>query len=425
MSMTEKAWDTSYEWKAVTLLTLGFGLVGLDRWIVAPLFPAILKDLHLNYQDIGNIVAALGLAWGFFAIVGGGLSDRLGRKRVLIPAIVVFSLLSGISGLTQGLLSLVLIRAIMGVSEGTFCPTSFATVNDASKPSRRGFNLGLQQSTFPLFGLALGPILATQLLQVVSWRWVFVLVAVPGLILAVLLAITIREPHELKVRPPGHEGGERAPLGDVLRHRNVWVGMIGLFCAMCGIFTISAMMPNYLTDYLKLSTTQMGFVTSAIGFGGFLGQMVMPGISDLVGRKIVAVLGFLIGAIFVYIFMHTGPEPLKLFTLLFVAAFFPFGLLGLITGPIAAEAAPRGLVSSTTGIIVGSGEIFGGGIAPAIAGTIAQRFGIQYTLMMALAGLCLGVVVCLFLHETAPRRIAGGRRVWASQPAETGARSLE
>ena len=168
--MTEKAWDTSYEWKAVTLLTLGFGLVGLDRWIVAPLFPAILKDLHLNYQDIGNIVAALGLAWGFFAIVGGGLSDRLGRKRVLIPAIVVFSLLSGISGLTQGLLSLVLIRAIMGVSEGTFCPTSFATVNDASKPSRRGFNLGLQQSTFPLFGLALGPILATQLLQVVSWQ---------------------------------------------------------------------------------------------------------------------------------------------------------------------------------------------------------------------------------------------------------------
>ena len=201
--------------------------------------------------------------------------------------------------------------------------------------------------------------------------------------------------------------------------------MIGLFCAMCGIFTISAMMPNYLTDYLKLSTTQMGFVTSAIGFGGFLGQMVMPGISDLVGRKIVAVLGFLIGAIFVYIFMHTGPEPLKLFTLLFVAAFFPFGLLGLITGPIAAEAAPRGLVSSTTGIIVGSGEIFGGGIAPAIAGTIAQHFGIQYTLTMALAGLCLGVGVCLFLRETAPRRIAGGRRVAASQLAETGARSLE
>jgi predicted MFS family arabinose efflux permease len=404
--MTNQGWDSSYERKAVTLLTLAFGLVGLDRWIVAPLFPAMVKDLHLDYQDIGNIVAALGLSWGFFAIVGGGISDRLGRRRVLIPAIIVFSLLSGVSGLAQGLMGLMLVRALMGVSEGAFCPTSFATVNDASKPSRRGFNLGLQQSTFPLFGLALGPILATQLLQVMSWRWVFALVAVPGLILAVLLARTIREPHQLKVRPPGHEVGERAPLGDVLKHRNVWVAMIGLFCAMCGIFTISAMMPSYLTDYLKLTTTQMGFVTSAIGFGGFLGQMVMPGISDLVGRKLVAVLGFLVGALFLYVFMQTGAEPMKLFALLLIAAFFSFGLLGLITGPIAAEAAPRGLVSSTTGIIVGSGEIFGGGIAPSIAGAIAQRFGIQHTLTMALAGLCAGVVVCLFLHETAPRRQA-------------------
>jgi len=405
--MTDKGWDTKYEWKAVTLLTLAFGLVGLDRWIIAPLFPAMVKDLNLDYQDIGNIVAALGLSWGVFAIVGGGLSDRLGRRRVLIPAIVVFSLLSAVSGMAQGLIGLILVRALMGVSEGSFCPTSFATVNDASKPSRRGFNLGLQQSTFPLFGLALGPILATQLLQVMSWRWVFALVAVPGLILAVLLAKTIREPSELKVRPPGHEAGERAPLADMLKHRNVWVAMIGLFCAMCGIFTISAMLPSYLTDYLKLSTTQMGFVTSAIGFGGFLGQAVLPGMSDLVGRKLVGVLGFLIGAIFLYVFMQTGAEPLMLFGLLFISAFFSFGLLGLITGPIAAEAAPRGLVSSTTGIIVGSGEIFGGGIAPSIAGAIAQRFGIQHTLTMALAGLCLGVLVCLFLHETAPRRVAG------------------
>ena len=399
----DTGWDASYEWKVVTLLTLGFGIVGLDRWIIAPLFPSILKDLHLNYQDLGNLVAALGLAWGVFAIVGGSLSDRLGRRRVLIPAIIAFSLLSGLSGLAQGIVSLIVIRAIMGVSEGSFCPTSFATVNEASKPSRRGFNLGVQQSAFPLFGLALGPILATQLLQVVSWRWVFVLVAVPGLILAGLLVATVREPHELKVLPPGHEAGKRAPLNDVLKHRNVVLAMIALLCAMCGIFTISAMMPNYLVDYLKLSTTQMGFVTSAIGFGGFLGQAVLPGLSDLIGRRTVGVLGFLIGAVFVYLFMRTGAAPVTLFVLLFAAAFFPFGLLGLITGPIAAEAAASGRVSSTTGIIVGSGEIFGGGIAPSIAGTIAQHFGIQYTLVLALGGLCLGFLVCLFLRETAPR----------------------
>jgi len=396
---SDRAWDTSYEWKAVTLLTLGFGLVGLDRWMIAPLFPSMMKDLQLNYQDLGNIVGALGLAWGIFAVVAGGLSDRVGRRRVLIPALVGFSLLSGFSGMASGLASLIVIRALMGMTEGSFCPTSFATTNDASKPSRRGFNLGLQQSTFPLFGLALGPIGATQLLGVTSWRWIFVLVAIPGLILAVLIARTIREPASAS-----RAREQRAPLSELLKHRNVPLGMLALFCAMSGIFTISAMIPNYLVDYLKLSTAQMGFVTSAIGFGGFAGQLALPGVSDIVGRKLIAVLGFIVGALFLYAFMQTGPSPGTLFVLLFVACFCCFGLLGLITGPIAAEAAPRGLVSSTAGIIIGSGEIFGGGIAPSLAGAVAQHFGLQHTLTMALTGLSIGIVVCLFLRETAPRK---------------------
>jgi MFS family permease len=393
----------------VTLLALGFGLVGLDRWIIAPLFPAMMQELHLNYQDLGSVVGVLGIAWGVFAVIGGGLSDRLGRRRVLIPSILGFSVLSGLSGYAGGLASLLVIRAIMGVSEGSFCPTSFATVNDASKPSRRGLNLGLQQSTFPLFGLALGPILATQLLQIMSWRWIFVLVAIPGLILAGLLARTIREPMHLAA--DAATPLPRARAVDMFRQRNVPLAMLGLLCAMSGIFTLSAMVPSYLVDYLKLSTAHMGFVTSAIGFGGFLGQMVLPGLSDLLGRKSVAVMGFLIGAIFVYAFAHGGDSLQVLFVLLFVACFFCFGLLGLITGPIAAEAAPTGLISSTTGIIVGSGEIFGGGVAPVIAGAIAQHYGIQHTLTMALIGLSLGVVVSLFLQETAPRRAAASSAV--------------
>jgi predicted MFS family arabinose efflux permease len=403
--MSEKPWNTSYEWKAITLLTLGFGLVGLDRWIIAPMLPSISKDLGLNYQDAGNIVGLLGVSWGVFAVLAGGLSDRIGRKKVLIPAIVGFSLLSGVSGLATGFMSLLLVRCIMGVTEGSFCPTSFATTNDASKPSRRGFNLGLQQSTFPLFGLALGPIIATQLLQVTSWRWIFVLVAVPGLILAVLLARTIKEPQELGVQGSS-AAHERAPWGTMFRQRNVSVGMLGLLCAMSGIFTLSALVPAYLTDYVKLSGTQMGFVTSAIGFGGFLGQVLLPGISDVIGRKPVGLLGFVVGALFIYLFAHGGSSPGALFGLLFVACFCSFGMLGLITGPIAAEAAPRGLVSSTTGIIVGVGEIFGGGVAPSLGGYIAQHYGIQHVLTMAMIGLALGVVVFLFLKETAPRRTA-------------------
>jgi hypothetical protein len=63
IAMEATIFTGNYEWKTVTLLAMGFGLVGLDRWILAPLFPAMMKDLHLNYADLGTSAGALALAW--------------------------------------------------------------------------------------------------------------------------------------------------------------------------------------------------------------------------------------------------------------------------------------------------------------------------------------------------------------------------
>lgn len=396
--------DGSYEWKAVTLLSLGFGLVGLDRWIIAPLFPFMMKDLHVGYQDLGNLIAVLGLCWGISAIITGAASDRIGRRKILIPAIILFSLLSGLSGLATGLVSLLLIRSVMGVTEGSFCPASVAATHDASPAGRRGLNQGLQLSAFALFGLGFGPIIATQLLRVVpSWRWVFVLVAVPGLLIALLLHLVIREPEHVTQRTTA---SEEHNWGMVIRSRNVVLAMLALLCAMTGVFVLGAMMPNYLLDYLHLAPQQMGFVMSAIGFGGFFGQFGVAGASDLLGRRVAAVLSFVLACAFLTAFIATGAQPLRLFALLFLLAFCCFGLLALLTGPVATEAVPLSLISSSVGVVSGTGEIFGGGVAPSLAGYIAAHFGIQHTLQLALAGLAAGIVVSLFLKETAPRKLS-------------------
>lgn len=403
MANPQSGWDTAYEWKAVTLLGLGFGLVGLDRWIIAPLFPFMMKDLNLGYQDLGNLVGILGILWGVFAIVSGRISDSIGHRKVLIPSIILFSLLSGLSGMATGLASLFLIRALMGVMEGSYCPTSFAATAVASEPKRRGFNQGLQQSTFALFGLGFGPIIATQLLAVVpSWRWVFWVVAIPGFVVGALLYFVLREaPH---VTAPVQQT-ERGRWSEVFKSRNIVLSMLALLCAMTCIFVLSAMVPNYLVDYLKLSPSQMGFVMSAIGFGGFFGQFGVPGLSDLFGRRIMAVIGFVGSATFLYMFTSTGASPTALFALLFVITFFCLGNVALITGPIATEAAPAGLVSSAIGIVVGAGEIFGGGIAPIVGGYIAQNYGIESVLYLALSGVVLGILVSVFFHETAPNKL--------------------
>ena len=406
---TSGKWDTAYEWKAVALLGVGFGLVGLDRWIIAPLFPFIMQDLGLAEGDIGRLAGILGLTWGVFAIFSGRLSDKIGHRKVLIPSIILFSLLSGLSGIVQTLVMLTVIRALMGAMEGSYCPTSFTAVASASKPSRRGFNQGLQQSGFALLGLALGPIIATQLLNYMSWRGVFWVVAIPGFIIGALLYFVLREPKDTQAGEligATHEGGS---WFEVLQSRNIIVCMFALFCAMACVFVLSAMVPVYLINVLQLSAVQMGVVTSAIGFGGFFGQFGWPGLSDRFGRRPLAILGFIGATVTVYWFFTTGASTTALFVALFACSFFCLGNIALITGPIATESAPIGLISSAIGIVVGAGEIFGGGVAPYLAGWVADTYGLPSVLWVALTGVALGIVVCFFLKETAPTKVAAAQ----------------
>lgn len=396
--------DSAYEFKTLFLLALGFGLVGLDRWMVAPLFPHMMQELGLNFQQLGSLFGVLAIAWGVWAIAIGPISDRFGRKRILVGTMIAFSLLSGMSGMATGFASLLLIRGIMGIAEGAFTPASVAATSDASLPARRGFNLGLQMSTFSLFGMGIAPILATQLLRVLpSWHWVFLVSALPGLITAAAIAKVLRD-QPSRQKAPQQMHREKVQWRAMFRSRNVIVAMLATLCTMSGIFVIGAMVPSYLVAVLHLDTQSMGFVASALGWGGFIGSFALSGISDYIGRKSAAIGAFIIAAVLLYVFARTGPYPMTLFLLLFGIAMCSIGLLSLLNGPVATEAAPLGLVASTIGLVSGIGEIFGGGVAPAIAGYIAQNFGLPHVFDFALAGLVLGAFVTTALIETAPRR---------------------
>lgn len=412
--MSAARYDIGYERLTVLLLSLGFGLVGLDRWIISPLFPSIMKDLGLDYQDLGNILGALGLAWGVSALAIGGLSDRLGRRRVLVASIILFSLCSLLSGLATGLTSLIMIRLIMGVTEGAFSPTAVASTAEASRPARRGFNMGMQQSTFALFGVGLGPIIATQLLRVLpSWHWVFAIMILPGLVLAFFIFRTIREPHELPRFESAVESApaERVRWLDVFRYRNIRLAMLALCGAMTCIFVLSGMVPSYLTDVQNIGTTSMGIIASGIGFGAFAGQLAIPGLSDRFGRKPVVLVALVMAMAMLVLFILQGPAVPVLFLLLFFVAFGANGCLALLSGTITVESVPAGLMAVAAGTVMGVGEIFGGGVAPSVAGYLAQNYGLEYALYLALAGLLLCTVTAAFLKETAPRRRVAGDEV--------------
>jgi predicted MFS family arabinose efflux permease len=383
------------EGQIVTLMALGFGLVGIDRFLITPLFPVIAKDLGLSYGDIGTISGALALAWGAAALLMGNLSDRIGRRKVIVGSLICFALLIGASGLATGLGGLVLVRIVMGLADGAYTPPSISATLEASPPKRHGLNIGIQQMMLPLCGLGIAPILVGELLHVIDWRWIFLVFSLPGLILAYFVWRVL----------PAHSAPdlERNSLSDwraVLGYRNIRILMVLMLCWLTCLITTSALMPSYLIDHLRLSQSQMGWVMSAIGLGSTVGTLVLPTLSDRVGRKPVMLFSILGVAFSLWQLTAIGAEPLQLFLWLALVHCFNNAAITLTVGPICSETVPPALMSTATGVVIACGELFGGGIAPMIAGRMADMYGIAHLLWLPLATTVLAFVLCLFLIET-------------------------
>jgi predicted MFS family arabinose efflux permease len=368
--MTKKP-VTKQEWQAVLILSLGFGLVGIDRFLISTMYPTIAKELGLGYGDIGTITGVLALAWGGAALLMGNLSDRIGQRRVLVGSLIVFSILIGGSGLAAGLGGLLLVRAVMGFADGAFTPASIAATVNASPPERHGRNVGFQQTMLVLFGLGLSPLLVGFLLREgVDWRYIFVIFTIPGLLIAWATWRIIPDSPKRDV--------ESSSVKDwlaVLRHRNIWLLMGGMFCWLTCLIITSAFMPSYLVDHLKLSDLQMGSVMSSIGFGAMAGTIILSWLSDLIGRKPVMILGSIGALVGLILLNQTGASVTALFAVLFFIHFCNNALITMTVGPIATETVPLALMTTASGMVIAAGEILGGGLAPIIGGQVAERFG--------------------------------------------------
>ena len=392
----------------VAVLALGFGLVGIDRFLITTLFPVIARDLHLDYGDIGVITGALAIAWGIAALFVGNLSDRIGRRRVLTASLVVFSLLIGASGMATGLIGLIAVRLVMGIADGAYTPASIAGTLDASGPGRRGFNIGIQQMMLPLFGLGLAPLIVAGVLRFIDWRWIFLVFVPPGLAVARAVWLVIPEPRSAPEVPrvAAAATGVSAVLAAwkaVLGYSNIRIAALLMLCWLTCLITTSAFLPNYLVDYLKLPLPQMGTVMSAIGLGATVGTFLLASLSDRLGRKPVLALSAAGALLSLVLLANTGAHVGPLFASLFFVHFFNNALITLTVGPLCSEAVPVALMATASGLVIAVGELFGGGIAPVLVGHLAQRLGVDQILKLPIVMLGVGLLLCLTIHGPTTR----------------------
>ena len=231
-----------YESTLVAILFFTWGTVFLDRMSLLYLAPYFAPEFHLSHAQIGTLASVLAITWAGSTFFFGALSDRVGRKPVLIPAVFIFSILSWTTGLAHSFHQLLLIRGLMGIAEGPTWSIMTALIEESSHPSRRGQNIGLVVSAAALVGLAAAPVLTTQVASRWGWRSAFFVAGIPGLLMGFLIWKFVKEPSHAD----GDITDDKPSLKDylsILCYRNMWLCCLGSTGFMSWLFALNGFAP--------------------------------------------------------------------------------------------------------------------------------------------------------------------------------------
>jgi MFS family permease len=378
----------------------------MNRLAIVYLFPLIIPEFKISYAQAGALTSILGIVTALAIWFFAGLSDRVGRKIILIPSTIFFSLLSWFSGITHSFLQMFLARGVMGIGLGGVLPASIATVALESTPTRRGLNFGLQQALSPLVSIGIGAILVTQLTKIMSWRMVFFVVGIPGLVLSLILYFYMREPplDSFGIKGNPSQGpAERPGFFTPLKYRNVVVSSIVSFLMMCCLFVFATFSIIYLTKEIQLSISDAGIIISLLGFAGFFGCILLPLLSDRIGRKPVVIPSLFVTGLCFWGFILSGSSFPLLVLLISIAGFAIGGITPIALAALTTESVAPHLAATATGIPASIGEIFGSALMPFLAGYLCDLYGLKIALVFSAAAPILAGFVGFFYKETAPK----------------------
>ena len=409
----------AYEIRMIGVLTLMFGFVFFDRNAMGNLAPYFATTLHLNNAQVGELSSGLSICWALSGFAIGMLSDALGRRKsFLLVTVVIFSVCSVLSGLAPSFGVLLASRMLMGLAEGPILPISQSLVVLESAENRRGFNMGVMQNLGSnLIGSFAGPVILTALAETFNWRGAFFISAVPGLICAALIWLSVREPGRnavVAVAAPGPDTQHQpasalATLRLALRYRNMWI------CILLSIVMVPWMilgwtyLPSIYPNLRHLSHTESSWLVGALGLSAAAFAFIVPGLSDKLGRKPVMVFFTFVGIFYPIAALYYQGSPWMLAALVFLG-WSASGTFPLFMATIPSETIPSRYVATTLGLVMGLGELIGGGLVPSLAGRAADHFNNLAVTMWIASGLgVIATVLTLFLVETAPVKVAARR----------------
>jgi EmrB/QacA subfamily drug resistance transporter len=188
------------KWLALALLSAVQFMVVLDIAIVNVALPSIKVDLGFSQENLQWVISAYALVFGGFLLLGGRLADLLGRRRMFLVAVVVFTLASLFAGLAWSESSLIGARALQGLGAAIITPAALSILSTTFTEGReRNIALGVWGAVGG-FGAAAGVLLGGILTDALSWEWIFFVNVPVGATAFLLTPLLLTESRDARVK---------------------------------------------------------------------------------------------------------------------------------------------------------------------------------------------------------------------------------
>src|SRR3954452_1758865 len=160
------------KWWTLGAVSFGLFMIMLDNTIVNVALPTIQSSLHLKLSELQWVVVGYALTFGAFMLTGGKLADLLGRRRIFVMGLVVFTASSLACGLANGPEVLIGARVVQGLGAALMNPATLSIIVATFPPRQRGTAIGIWAGVSAL-ALAIGPLVGGIITEKISWNWIF------------------------------------------------------------------------------------------------------------------------------------------------------------------------------------------------------------------------------------------------------------
>ncbi|MGE7903384.1 MFS transporter [Peribacillus sp. NPDC094092] len=397
----------SQNWKYVIiiLLFLGWSIGNFDRFFMNYAILGISEDLHLSASQTGIVLSSFFAGYALMQIPGGWLADRFGFRKIIIMAVFAWSVFTILSGMAWSFMSLILIRFLFGLGEGSFFPSASKGIASWFPQNERSRAMSFMLTSGTIMGV-ITPIIGTQSMQSIGWRAIFYIAGAIGIIFAFLYVFFIKERKGSTVGKSENPSNNKAPLREVLKTPIIWNLFIAYFAIYAVQWGLMAWMPTYLVAERHLDLTSVGYISAIPAFAGIIAMIISGYVLDKLPEgkdKVIAAVFAVLTAVFLYL-MAYAPN-IAMFTVYqsVVTVFMSFNIILIISSPL--KMLSEEVVGTANGFI-NTGAQFAGVLTPMLIGFLVDAFDGSYTvafiMLIMFALLCAGSLFLIRSKKEVP-----------------------